>query len=295
MTGHRLHLMILLYGVNMAFIGLSQAQEAAKTLPKELINSFGMKLVLIPAGRFTMGSPADEPNSKPDEMLHKVEISKPFYMGCLEVTEQQYAKVMDIKPREIQLKNSNGRVTGSKVIEFTTLPVSTVNWFQANEFCEKLSNTAEEKKFRRQYRLPTEAEWEYACRAGTQTAYSFGSNPSDLGDYGWYRGNTGFKRDERIKRGGLKRPNGWGLYDMHGNVSEWCLDLYTGYREGFVVDPVVRARGSVMIMSKVISRGGGFNSRPEFCRSAYRNSPYADDSGGFRIVMTISDETAEKK
>jgi formylglycine-generating enzyme required for sulfatase activity len=288
MPCHEIRKLLIVVWLGVVTMAFCRGQDVNDIPPKEITNSVGMKLVLIPAGRFTMGSPADEPHSRPNETLHKVEISKPFYMGSLEVTEQQFAQVMGIEPRVVQQKNSNGRVIGNKVIPFTSVPVSTVTWFDANEFCEKLSNVPEEKKERREYRLPTEAEWEYACRAGTQSAYSFGDSPSELGNYGWYRGNAGTNKNERIKLGGQKRPNAWGLYDMHGNAHEWCLDLYANYREGFALDPAVRARAGAMIMSKVISRGGGSNSPAEFCRSANRNSPYADDPGGFRVVMRIS-------
>jgi formylglycine-generating enzyme required for sulfatase activity len=283
----RIRLWLVIFSLLSALASPASAQEpAAASEPPEIVNSIGMKLVRIKAGRFSRGSPNNEPGSFPNESLHKVEISRPFYMGTLEVTEKQYAEVLQLQPQLIEEKNQNGRVTGRKSVPFSDKPVFGIEWFDAREFCKLLSERPEEKKAGRKYRLPTEAEWEYACRAGTTTAYSFGNDPARLGDYAWYAKNARGINPERVQPGGQKKPNPWGLYDMHGNVPEWCEDLYVAqYPQGTVTDPCVRPRGSVMIMALVVARGGGYNSDAPLCRSAYRMSRYADDPGGFRVVM----------
>ena len=258
--------------------------EPKDDLPQVITNIYGMKLILIPAGKFSMGSLPDERNSKPDESIHKVVISKPFYIGTLEITEKQFAEVLEIQPRETPQKNANGRVVGKKIIEFTELPVL-VTWLNATRFCEQLNINPAEKKEGRQYRLPSEAEWEYACRAGTQTAYHFGDDPIKLGEYAWFRGNSGSSKN-KVFGGGQKKPNSWGLYDMLGNAQEWCLDLYSkDYPERLVTDPCLKPNGPVLNFSLMVARGGHVRSDFGQCRSASRNKLYADDLCGFRIVM----------
>ena len=173
----------------------------------EATNSIGMKLRLIPAGEFMMGSPGTESGREDDETQHRVSITKPFYLGVTEVTQEQYQKVMGTNPSYFKGPQN---------------PVETVSWADAVEFCRKLSAMPAEKTAGHVYRLPTEAEWEYACRAGTTTAYSFGDDASRLGDYGWFGGNS----DSKTHQVGEKKPNAWGLYDMHGGVYEWCQDRY---------------------------------------------------------------------
>ncbi|MEO2029662.1 MAG: formylglycine-generating enzyme family protein [Fuerstiella sp.] len=159
-------------------------------------------------------------------------------------------------------------------------PVENVSWDDAVEFCRKLSELPAEKSAGYVYRLPTEAEWEYACRAGTTTAYSFGDSKSELGEYAWYRKNSG---DTTHPVGG-KPPNAWGLYDMHGNVLEWCQDWYEYYPSGSVTDPTGAASGPYRVY-----RGGSWISRSGYCRSAdrYGRAPdYRFSSGGFRVLRS---------
>src|SRR5712692_6829482 len=170
-----------------------------------------MKLARIPAGKFLMGSPENEPGRQANEgPQHEVTITKPFHIGVYEVTQAEYEKVTGKNPSKFNKANGGG----------PEHPVEMVSWDDAVAFCKKLSELPEEKKAGRVYRLPTEAEWEYACRAGTRTAYSFGDDASKLGEYCWY----GVSAQSRTHAVGQKLPNGWGLHDMHGNVWEFTID-----------------------------------------------------------------------
>ena len=228
-----------------------------KGAPAELTLDLGggatMKMVLIRPGKFMMGEGKDR---------HEVTISKPFYVGVTEVTQAQYEAVMGTNPSEFK---------------GATNPVEMVSWNDATEFCKKLS-----EKTRQAVRLPTEAEWEYACRAGTQTAFSFGDDPSALCDYAWWAGNSG-KTTHPV---GQKRPNAWGLYDMHGNVFEWCADWYGEYPKGPVTDPSGLATGS----GNRVVRGGSWNVAGTVnfrCASRSIDAPsYRDDRRGFRCART---------
>jgi formylglycine-generating enzyme required for sulfatase activity len=179
---------------------------------KEITNSIGMKLVLIPKGTFMMGSPESEQGRNEIENQHEVTISKDYYLGVYEITQAQYEKVMGKN-----LSHFQGAIVGN---ENADLPVEKVSWDDAVEFCKKLSDLPEEKKVGREYRLPTEAEWEYACRAGSKTVFSFDDEEGLLPEYGWFDRNS----SNRTHTVGLLEPNAWGLYDMHGNVWEWCSD-----------------------------------------------------------------------
>ncbi len=218
------------------------------TAPVEITtNSIGMKLRLIPAGEFMMGSPGTESNAD-DETQHRVTLTKPFYLGVTEVTQEQYQKVMGKNPSQFKGPQN---------------PVEKVRWADAVEFCRKLSAMPAEKTAGHVYRLPTEAEWEYACRSGTTTAYGFGDDASRLGDYGWYDNKNSGRTTHPV---GGKQPNGWGLYDMHGNVMEWCQDWYGDYPSRSTTDPTGATSGSYRV-----SRGGSWSSIAWNCRSAHRD------------------------
>jgi formylglycine-generating enzyme required for sulfatase activity/serine/threonine protein kinase len=212
--------------------------EAERILSQRpVVNSIGMQFKLLPGGTFTMGDGDD---------AHQVTLTKPFGLGVYEVTQQQYEKVMGKNPSKFKAPQN---------------PVEQVIWNDAVEFCRKLSDLPSEKSRGYVYRLPTEAEWEYACRAGTTTKYSFGDSESQLGDYGWYDKNS---RKTTHPVGG-KKPNPWGLYDMHGNVYEWCQDRSGIYPSGSTTDPTGAASGSDRVI-----RGGSWNLNSVHCRSAYR-------------------------
>jgi formylglycine-generating enzyme required for sulfatase activity len=224
-----------------------------------------MKLALIPAGEFLMGSPAGEAGRGDHEgPQHRVRITKAFYMGATQVTQEQYQAVMGKNPSWFK---------GAKN------PVEQVSWNDAQEFCRRLS-----AKTGKTVRLPTEAEWEYACRAGTTTKWSCGDQEGALGEYAWHGANAG----ERTHDVGGKKPNAFGLYDMHGNVFEWCQDWCDAsyYANSPLDDPSGAARGYARAL-----RGGSWNVTPEICRSAYR---FGYGPGlrfahlGFRAVVSVA-------
>ena len=229
----------------------------------ESATSIGMEFKLIPAGKFIMGDASSEDNETP----HEVTLTKPFKLGVYEVTQEQYEKVMGVNPSKSKGANN---------------PVENVSWEDAIEFCRKLSELPAEKEAGNVYRLPTEAEWEYACRAGTTTKYSFGDDESELGDYAWY----GVNSDQKTHPVGSKKPNAWGLYDMHGNVVEWCQDWYGDYPSGSVTDPSGATSGSYRVI-----RGGSWFFSAEGCRSASRYWGYPSDRSnldGFRVSLSPS-------
>ena len=249
------------------------SSQPAKDLTLDLGNNVTMKLVLIPAGKFMMGSPEDEKDRLPDENPHEVTITKPYYMGVFSVTQAQWTAVMGAGPWK-------GK---DYVKEEATCPATFISWDDAAEFCGKFSKTAG-----RNVRLPTEAQWEYACRAGSKTRFYYGDDPdySKLGDYAWYSKNAADGGEKYAHPVGLKKPNDWGLYDMHGNVWQWCSNWYEGsYAHAKETDPQGLATGTNRVL-----RGGSWIYIPRSCRSAIR---YGTDpllricSIGFRVVVEL--------
>jgi len=232
------------------------------TKPKTT-NSIGMTFVYIKPGTFTMGSPLSEPERESSETQHQVTLTKGFYMQTTEVTQGQWKSVMEKKPSY----NSN---CGDDC------PVGNVSFNDALSFIQRLN----QKESGESYRLPTEAEWEYVCRAGTNTRFFFGDSDSQLSSYAWYYDNSG----NQIHPVAKKQPNAWGLFDMYGNVLEWCHDWMGEYPSKSVTDPVESSGGSDRI-----NRGGSFYSNARFCRSANRGTgpPGSNNEGfGFRIART---------
>jgi formylglycine-generating enzyme required for sulfatase activity/predicted Ser/Thr protein kinase len=229
---------------------------------REITNSIGMKLRLIPAGEFMMGAvPGDDDALEDEKPKHRVKITKVFYIGVYPVTQEQYEQVMG--------ENPSG-------FEGDDCPVEDVSWYEAQEFCDKLSQLTGER-----YRLPTEAEWEYACRAGTTTKYYWGDEMD--GDYAWYEENSGDETHEI----GRKQPNAWGLYDMSGNVGEWCGDWYDEnyYSRSPAKDPVGPSSGNDRVL-----RGGRWNSDSGGIRSSTRDGyrpDYDGSNSGFRVVREV--------
>jgi formylglycine-generating enzyme required for sulfatase activity len=236
------------------------ASPTAKQFPG-WSNSLGMEFVLIPAGEFIMGADNGKPEEKP---AHKVIISRPFYLGKYEVTQGQWQSIMNTNPSHFRGKKE------------PRLPVEHVSWLMAQEFIQKLNA----KEGHTQYRLPTEAEWEYAARAGSTTTYSFGNDEASIGQYAW----CGKVSKNATYPGGGLSPNAWGLYDMFGNVAEWVSDWHGPYPSGTVTDPQ-----GVQIGKLRIYRGGDWRSTTEQCRSAdrvFQAPSYHYGTIGFRVAIT---------
>jgi len=229
-------------------------------------------LVEISAGAFTMGSPATEADRGDDEDQVDVRITNPFTMSRTVVTQRQWREVMGTEPWR------HGGINRHSGDDF---PAVCVSWDAAVLFCQTLTDLERESgrlTAMQSYRLPTEAEWEYACRAGTTTAYSFGDDPSLLDEYGWYGENA----DRMLRAVAGKKPNPWGLFDMHGNVWEWCADWIDDALAGGD-DPVGPAVGSYRV-----GRGGLFANDARLCRSACRDGAdtcYCDVYYGFRVIV----------
>ncbi len=233
------------------------------------IPSIGYKMVYILPGTFIMGSPVSAKWRQSDELQHKVTIAKGFYLGITEITQGQWCTIMG--NNSARFKNCGDNCAVAKV-----------SWEDCQEFIKKLN----QKEKIDAYRLPSEAEWEYACRAGTDTPFFFGECLST--DQANYRGNlqlsgcaTGKYRGEIIPVRNFP-PNAWGLYDMHGNASEWCQDWYGNYPSDSVTDPKGPLSGSHRVC-----RGGGWNNSAHICRSAYRSLSRPDErnsSLGFRLA-----------
>jgi formylglycine-generating enzyme required for sulfatase activity len=291
----------VLIGASVLAVGLLAAdgparrKAAAEPAPGKVItNSIGMKLAYIPAGKFQMGSPANEPERDHSEVLHEVTISRPFYMGVYEVTQGEFSKLLSGTVKHPSIFNER-RGGGPDH------PRENVRWREAVAFCDTLSQRPAEKQAGRRYRLPTEAEWEYACRAGSTTPFSFGKPLSAKqanfnGNFPYGEAAKGPYLRQTAKVGSYA-PNAWGLYDMHGNVAEWCSDFYDKdyYRKSPKQDPRGPDKGVVSTdyndFYRVI-RGGCWLDEARACRSAYRframpHEPYR--LIGFRVVCEIED------
>jgi formylglycine-generating enzyme required for sulfatase activity len=237
---------------------------------KTFTNSIGREFVLIPAGSFMMGSDEKYTKASDDERpQHRVSISKPFYLGKYEVTQAQWEAVMGNNPSHFKGPAN---------------PVEQVSWNDAREFIRRLN----QKEGRGGYRLPTEAEWEYAARAGSAGVYSFGDDPAQLEKYAWF----GEKDAGSTHPVGQKQPDAQGLHDMYGNVWEWVEDWFAEdyYRVSPSIDPAGPASGPASGGFRVI-RGGGWNNSARNSRSAYRYyySPDVGDSAGllgFRLALS---------
>ena len=262
-------LFLLLAALTLA--GCSEKVSVAPTPTENPITVpvLNMEMMPIPAGTFVMGSPDDEKgrdvfgNEGPQTT---VTITKPFWLGKTEVTQSQWKVVM-----------------GNDLSSFKgdDLPVEQVSWDDAVSFCEKLNELKHDMlPAGYHYTLPTEAQWEYACRAGTTTRFCYGDDDNQLGQYAWYDD----KSSSKTRSVGEKLPNGWGLHDMHGNVWEWCLDCYGDYAGGSVSDPQAPQSGTERVV-----RGGACRIGAWGCRSAYRSGLRPDDSYGslgFRVALS---------
>jgi formylglycine-generating enzyme required for sulfatase activity len=226
---------------------------------ENLPNQVTLEMVSLPAGEFLMGS--DE--SDYEKPQHQVKVNS-FAIGKYPVTQAQYEAVMGTNPSYFKNNPQN--------------PVEQVSYDDAKAFCQKLSQITGKT-----YRLPTEAEWEYACRAGTTTRYYFGDNDNQLGNYAWYDGNS----NRTTHPVGQKKPNGWGLYDMSGNLWEWCEDDWHDSYAGAPNDGTAWIDNDNRSQSRKCLRGGSWLSSPNLCRSALRRWDFPDihiSYSGFRVV-----------
>ncbi len=273
-------LTVLVVAGSLATATAAEPKEAeGKTTgpPKELTVDLGkgikLEMVLIPAGEFLMGLPGSEKSAIADEIPHRVRITRPFYLGKYLVTQEQWEALMGNNPSHFR---------GPKN------PVESISWNDCQQFLETLnakSRTSEGK-----FQLPTEAQWEYACRAGSKTKYCFGDDETILGDYGWYKKNSG----DTTHPVGEKKSNAWGLYDMHGNVYEWCVDGFdSGYYQRSPTDDPTAPPGEYRVI-----RGGCWgNYSAKGCESAIRigMSPAALDAGtGFRVSLVSADKSGAR-
>lgn len=230
-------------------------------LPVEVENSIGIRFRLVPPGTFVMGSPEQESGRWAGERQHVATIPAPIYVSKYEITQEQWTRIMDVNPSYF---------LGAK------RPVEEVTWNDTMQFALKLAQT--EGLPKGTYRLPTEAEWEYACRAGTDTPFCFGDDPKQLKHFAVFIDNS----DGRSQAVGKHRPNAFGLHNMHGNLWEWCLDTFKNY-------PGVDLPGPTDGQWRVV-RGGNWRDLPKDCRSAERSRLPPDSVGnllGFRLVRTI--------
>jgi formylglycine-generating enzyme required for sulfatase activity len=241
---------------------LQKLSQSAQERARIFVNSIGMVLRQVPDGEFVMGEGTEQ---------HRVRMKQPFFMGVVEVTQLEYLRTMGAE--------------GPSQLRGWMNPVENVTWQEAVTFCKTLSAKEEERVAGRVYRLPTEAEWEYACRAGTTTQYSFGDDATKLDDYGWQKKDGGTHHPV-----GTKAPNAWGFFDMHGNVWEWCHDSYSPFNvdqsitlENPVVDATANSQDRVF-------RGGGAYDAAEYHRSSYRHrgsTSFKSGNLGLRVVCEL--------
>ena len=244
--------------------------QPKKDPPKNFTNSIGMKFVWIAPGNFMMGSQKEEKERQANETQHKVTLSKGFYMGVYTVTQEEWLAMMGNNPSYFK---------GDK-----NLPVDSVSWNDCQTFIKTLR-----EKDKKLYRLPTEAEWEFACRAGTKTPFYIGETISTdqanyNGNFTYGTGKKGIYREKTTPVGSFP-ANAWGLYDMHGNVFEWCQDWYSVYPEKDIVDPQGPGKGEFRVL-----RGGSWYVNPVNCRSAYRGGDvpgYRNDFFGLRVCFCL--------
>ncbi|MFA5866078.1 MAG: SUMF1/EgtB/PvdO family nonheme iron enzyme [Phycisphaerae bacterium] len=248
-------------------ITITDPGSGADAITIDCGNGVLMTLTTIPAGTFRMGDIAGNAGSN-EQPVHNVTLSKDYYMGIYEVTQAQWKAAMGTEPWKGQ----------PSIKEQGDCPATYVTWIDAVAFCTKLNQLNPGRTFR----LPMEAEWERACRAGTETLYYFGDDSSILGNYAWWDGNAQSVNENYAHVVGTKLKNDYGLFDMHGNVWEWCSDWYGSYSSGSITDPTGPSTESFRVL-----RGGSWGDSANYCRSSYRGwgaPDYSYYSVGFRIV-----------
>jgi formylglycine-generating enzyme required for sulfatase activity/serine/threonine protein kinase len=290
----RLVILFLVIGLLTAVVWKSlETNGIIKSAPSAgITNSIGMKFVQIPAGTFEMGSYPTEPERALDEPIHEVTITRPFYFGVYEVTQMEYEQIQVWRKRPCHFHLAGGGRPLVDGVDTRRFPAESMRWEQAVEFCKKLSELPAEKGAGRSYRLPTEAEWEYACRAGTKTPFHFGATITPATarfDYArpYAQGEKGAPPARPLPVGSFA-PNQFGLYDMHGNVAEWCADSYESeyYGKGPKQDPINEKGG---IPERKVIRGGSWEDRGTQCRSAFRSQGSTQNCyTGFRVVLEMT-------
>ncbi len=252
----------------LCFLLLIELSSSAKCQEETSItNSIGMKFALVSAGSFSMGSQSSDDgidHGKQKDSTHKVILSNSYCIGVFEVTQGQFEKVMRYNPSSCRGGD---------------LPVETVSWTEADAFCKTLSAVQVERDAGRQYRLPTEAEWEYACRASSKSDYCCGESSEILNEFAWF----GEARSDGSHSVGAKKPNKWGLFDMHGNVWEWCNDFEGEYSIDAATDPKGPSTGEYRVF-----RGGCWFCNAKSCRAWVRragNQLTGHPGIGFRVVV----------
>lgn len=271
--------------MTMIFVPGFISPASAAEREASFTNSLDMSFVMVPAGSFDMGSPEGDEDARGDEKpLHRVTISRPFFIGQCEVTQEQWEEVMGANPYDTERSNMFIHIPGMEGRLRHPENPATVSWEDAQEFISRLN----EREGHALYRLPTEAEWEYAARAGTATRYSFGDSDDDLERYAWYGEGFTFGSTHPV---GTKQPNPWGMYDVHGNVWEWVQDRYdAGY---YAVSPAVDPQGPESGTKHAV-RGGSWHASADSWRSAFRKAYPPDYRGisiGFRLVREIEVST----
>jgi formylglycine-generating enzyme required for sulfatase activity len=271
-------------GVGAAVATKGKLMQAPPVLEQQLSNTIGMRLAFLPPGSFWMGSPESEPDCYGNEWpLHAIGITRPFYIGIYPVTQYEFEAVVGSNPSFFHAGRGGGLYH----------PVEQVSWTDAAKFCARLSALPAEKEVGRLYRLPTEAEWEYACRAGTQTPFAFGAslasaeaNFNGLYPYGTAPRGPYLRQTSRV---GSYSANAFGLFDMHGQVWEWCADFYDD--DYYQVSPTYDPPGPVAGIRRSV-RGGAWSYAARGCRSAvrYGYGPGVRNSRfGFRVVCSVAE------
>jgi len=276
---------IVLSAIGIFVLGCSNPALTAKAdtdnkepREKRIVNAIGMEFVWIPPGTFMMGSAENVPGRRENEEQHEVTLTEGFYMQTTEVTQGQWGVVIGSNWRHLLRVAAANPKGWTGFGECDACPMDSVTFGDVEDFLRKLN----QREGGSRYRLPTEAEWEYAARAGSTTRFSFGDDDAKAGEYAWFRSNSGFKTHPV----GQKKPNAWGLYDIHGNVYEWCQDWYGDYPSGSVTDPTGPPSGTHKVY-----RGGAWDRRgPNYLRSAYRcrmKAPFDTfNAMGLRLVRT---------
>ncbi|MBM4074335.1 MAG: formylglycine-generating enzyme family protein [Planctomycetes bacterium] len=284
----------ILCAVSIVLRGLlvdASEQTTGSSSGTVITNSIGLRVILIPSGSFRMGAEENEEGSRIDERpVHEEKITKPFYLGVYEVTQEEYEKVVGTNP---SCFSSTGEgQTKIQGLDTKRFPVEQVSWIEANEFCNKLNSLPEEVAAGRKYRLPTEAEWQYACRAGSTTPFHYGkglgsadANINGVFPYGGAPRGPFLGRTAPV---GSYKPNAFGLYDMHGNVSEMVNDWYARFyfKESPSEDPLGPMNGADRVVL-----GGSWGTDAARCRSAFRRSNATSGKAryfGFRVACEIT-------